>query len=92
MIQKIKEWGWSEHLAGTPLPTEPFWNTVIMYDIPKTIISAIRSMPDNCVGVTLGTHAKHDDMIAIIKAAKKRRIGIKWVECERTMLDALLET
>jgi hypothetical protein len=71
--------------SGKPWPAGPFWFTSVIYDIPETVAHAIKSLPPNCVKVTLGGHAKRNEG-PILAALSARGMAVDWVDCEGIML------
>lgn len=65
-------------IDGRPYPDAPFILTTILYDVPETIIAAIRSLPGHCVGVRLGEHPeRHKGFIQA--ACDQRDIVVEWM-------------
>lgn len=80
------EYSLTDHVAGKPYPEKPFFMTAIWYDIPNTVAAAIRGVPSNCVGVTLGSHPPRK-VGPILEALEEKGLDVRWVECERIMLE-----
>lgn len=72
------EYSAADFFSGKPWPAEPFWFTYILHDIPATMAAAIRSLPAQCIGVTIVRQPSRH-LPAISAALAERAMGVRWV-------------
>ena len=92
MVGMIKRWRlWYE---GEPPKNEPFICDWRSYDIPNTVVACIRSLPANCVAITLRPTPWAGRMFipAVERAARKKGIRIIWVPMRAALLGEIRVT
>lgn len=52
-------------LSGKAYPTEEFFMDINLFDIPETVISAVKNLPKNCTGISIRYHSGHKTREAI---------------------------
>lgn len=70
-------YGTTSFYSGKPFPDRPFACRVVLNDVPETVIGAIRSMPPNCIAVTVSTNVRKHH-VEIERAARRRGVRVLW--------------